>query len=210
MESSAFETEDLLKRVENGDEAARSCLFDRHRDRLKRMVGVHLDRRLLPRVDPSDVVQDALAEACKQLSDYVRDRPVAFYPWLRRFAWECLVSLHEKHVLAGRRSVAREAFSVTSLSQHSAEQLVDRLATLSQAPERRLMEAELKAQIREALAKLSERDREILVLRNLEMLSSSEIASMLGISEAAVRTRLTRALDRLSRKIESLPRKGEL
>jgi RNA polymerase sigma-70 factor (ECF subfamily) len=174
------------------------------------MVGVHLDRRLLPRVDPSDVVQDALAEACKQLPDYVRDRPVAFYPWLRRFAWECLVSLREKHVLAGRRTVAREAFSVTSLSEHSAEQLVDRLATSSQSPERRLMEAELKAQIRDALAKLSEQDREILVLRNLEMLSSGEIASMLGISEAAVRTRLTRALDRLSRKIDAPRRKGEL
>jgi RNA polymerase sigma-70 factor (ECF subfamily) len=174
------------------------------------MVGVHLDRRLFPRVDPSDVVQDALAEACKQLPDYVRDRPVAFYPWLRRFAWECLVSLHEKHVLAGRRTVTREAFSVTSLSEQSAEQLVDRLATSSQAPDRRLMEAELKAQIREALAKLSEQDREILVLRNLEMLSSAEIASMLGISEAAVRTRLTRALHRLSRKIEAPLRKGEL
>jgi RNA polymerase sigma-70 factor (ECF subfamily) len=47
------------------------------------------------------------------------------------------------------------------------------------------------------LARLSERDREVLVLRYLEHLSTREIAAVLGLAEAGVKTRQLRALQRL-------------
>jgi DNA-directed RNA polymerase specialized sigma24 family protein len=53
------------------------------------MVGVRLDRRLLARLDPSDVVQEVLLETHEKLDDYLRDPP-PFYPWLRRIAWQRL------------------------------------------------------------------------------------------------------------------------
>jgi RNA polymerase sigma-70 factor (ECF subfamily) len=59
------------------------------------------------------------------------------------------------------------------------------------------LRAELKTRVRLALEKLPPRDREVLVMRYLEGLSNAEIAASLEISEAAVRTRHTRALDRL-------------
>ncbi len=61
----------------------------------------------------------------------------------------------------------------------------------------RLLRAELKGRVSAALEKLRERDREVLVMRYLEGLSNAEIAVSLSISEAAVRVRHTRALDRL-------------
>ena len=48
-----------------------------------------------------------------------------------------------------------------------------------------------------ALARLGERDREVLVLRYLEQLSTKEVAAVLGISEGAVKVRHLRALERL-------------
>ena len=48
-----------------------------------------------------------------------------------------------------------------------------------------------------ALASLSQRDREVLVMRHLEQLSTSEIAAMLEITEPAVKSRLLRALIRM-------------
>ena len=51
--------------------------------------------------------------------------------------------------------------------------------------------------MRSALDRLSERDRELLALRHLEMLSIREIAGVLGISEGAVKVRHVRALERL-------------
>src|SRR5437763_14614661 len=102
------DTEELLRRAGDGDAAARQQLLARHRDRLRRMVAVRLDQRLAARVDPSDVVQEALIEADRKLDDYLEQRPVPFYPWLRRLAWEQLVKLHERHVqVAGRVPAAR-------------------------------------------------------------------------------------------------------
>src|ERR1700757_2715447 len=83
-------------------------LLDRHRDRLRRMVAVRLDPRLAAGVDPSDVVQEALAKADAKLDRYLRERPLPFYPWLRQLAQERLIDLHRRHVQARRRSVTRE------------------------------------------------------------------------------------------------------
>jgi RNA polymerase sigma-70 factor (ECF subfamily) len=195
--SAVPDTDELLVRAGRGDRTARSQLLDRHRDQLRRMVAVRLDRRLVPRLDPSDVVQEALAEAAQKLSDYIRVRPVPFYPWLRRLAWEHLVRLHERHVKARRRSVAREAFSLPNLPDESAIQLVERLARSSLAPDRRLLEAEMKSRVLAALANLSDRDRELLVLRYLEQVPNAEIAALWDTTEGAVRTRHTRALAKL-------------
>ena len=80
MPSHAPDTEELLRRAEQGDDQARQSVLVRHRERLKHMVAVHLDRRLAARVDPSDVVQEALIEAAQGLDDYLRQRPLPFYP----------------------------------------------------------------------------------------------------------------------------------
>ena len=57
------DTDTLLDRVASGDLQAREQLFGQYRERLKRMINMRMDRRLAPRLDCSDVVQEALAEA---------------------------------------------------------------------------------------------------------------------------------------------------
>jgi RNA polymerase sigma-70 factor (ECF subfamily) len=64
------DTEHLLDSASRGDAQARGRLLERHRPRLKRMVAVRLDRRLAARVDPSDVVQEALTDAAAQLDGW--------------------------------------------------------------------------------------------------------------------------------------------
>ena len=49
----------LLSDAARGDASAVHSLLEQHRDRLRRMVAVRLDRRLASRLDPSDVVQEA-------------------------------------------------------------------------------------------------------------------------------------------------------
>jgi RNA polymerase sigma-70 factor (ECF subfamily) len=55
----------------------------------------------------------------------------------------------------------------------------------------------VRERVRAALAQLAERDREVLVLRYLEQLSTREIAEVLGIPEGTVKSRHLRALERL-------------
>ncbi|HEV3167998.1 MAG TPA: sigma-70 family RNA polymerase sigma factor [Isosphaeraceae bacterium] len=197
MAPSAPDTDALLRQASEGDDAARQQLLDRHRDRLRRMVAVRIDPRLSARVDPSDVVQDALARASQKLDAYMRNRPLPFYPWLRQFAWERLVELHRQHVLAQRRSVTREQREEFLLSDSSAVALAEVLIASGTSPSHQLIRAELCARVRDALAELSPRDREVLVMRHLEQLSTAEVASILRTTEGAVMTRHTRALVRL-------------
>jgi DNA-directed RNA polymerase specialized sigma24 family protein len=59
-------------------------------------------------VDPSDVVQEALAEAAQHLDEFLRTQPLPYYAWLRQFAWERLVKAHRHHIRTKKRSVSRE------------------------------------------------------------------------------------------------------
>ena len=92
------DTEQLLEQARKGDTDARARLLMRHRQRLSKMIACRLDRRLAARIDPSDIVQEVLAEANWKLYRYLRDHPLPFYPWLRQLAWEQLATLHRRHV----------------------------------------------------------------------------------------------------------------
>lgn len=189
------DTEELLAAAAAGDDRARDRLLDRHRKRLKRMIAVRLDRRLAARVDPSDLVQETLAEAAHGLDRYLKDRPLQFYPWLRQLAWEQVIAAHRKHVGAGKRSVRRE--EPMPLPDESALELAGRLFARGSSPTARLRRAEQRDKMRQALALLKEGDREVLVLRHLEQLSTHDTVAVLGIREGAVKVRLLRALQRL-------------
>jgi RNA polymerase sigma-70 factor (ECF subfamily) len=186
---------DLLDRAAHGDAAARDRLLGRHRGRLRQMVAVRMDRRLAARLDPSDVVQDTLADAARRLPDFLNRRPLPFYAWLRQLACERLTDLYRRHVRAGKRSVIRE--EPPALPDESAQELADRLLARGSSPSRQMQRRELVGRVHRALARLAAHDREVLVLRHLEQLSMKEIADVLQVSEGAVKVRHLRALERL-------------
>lgn len=198
MAQNGTETDALLELAGRGDEHARQRLLGQHRSRLLRMIAVRMDGRLAARLDPSDIVQEVLADAARELPDYLRRRPMAFYPWLRQLAWDRLVLVHRHHVDARRRSVDREQSPWgPQLPDGSAACLADRLVAGGTSPSGHVVREEIRARVREGLALLAVRDREVLVLRYLEMLSNREIAEVLGITEGAVKVRHLRALERL-------------
>src|SRR3954468_21028859 len=85
---------DLVHRAAGGDEAALRALLVQHHDRLKRMVRLRMSRRLAARVDDSDVVQEAYIEVAGRLDEYVRERPLPFYLWLRLVTGQKLAEVH--------------------------------------------------------------------------------------------------------------------
>jgi RNA polymerase sigma-70 factor (ECF subfamily) len=200
------DTEQLVARAGKGDGAALQELLGRHRSQLRKMVAIRLDRRLAARIDPSDVVQDVMLEAAQMLPQYLTERPLPFYPWLRRLAWKRLLKLYQHHLGAQKRAVTREEQGLPMLADESALELAGRLVAPETSPSNRMLRNELCHRVQSALSQLSEPDREVLVLRFLEQLSTSEMAAVLGISEGAVKTRQTRALDRLCRLLGEDPR----
>ena len=197
MEASQPDTDELLRAAEQGDGSARQRRLARHRSRLRQMVAVHLDRRLAARIDPSDVVQETLMDAALNLPDYLRDRPLPFYPWLRQLARQRLDRLHRDHIRRHRRSVVREEGHGLLLPDPSADALANLLRASGTSPSRQLIRDEMSRRIQDAMNRLSPNDRELLVMRHLEAMSAAEIGAVLGIGAGAVRTRHVRALARL-------------
>lgn len=199
-------TPDLLQRAGQGDPRALGELFSQHRERLRRMVQLRLDRRLQGRIDPSDVLQEAYVEFARALADYLRQPSLPFYLWLRLLTGRKLHALHRHHLGTKIRDAGREvSLHRGALPQASsvslAAQLLGRLTTPSQAAVR----AELQLRIQEALNSMDLIDREVLALRHFEQLSNAETAQVLGLSETAASNRFVRALKRLKKILSSAP-----
>lgn len=192
------ETESRLRRAGEGDEAALLWLLGRHRDRLRRMIALRLDERLSSRLDASDVVQETLMDAAQKIGDYLRERPLPFYPWLHRLASERLAQAHRHHLRALRRGADRERGVAGAWGGISASRLVDALAASGTSPSGHLVREEERREIWRALGELSEQDREILVMRYLDQLAFAEIAAILAIGEGVARVRHFRALQRIA------------
>lgn len=190
-------TDDLLRRAGRGDRAAVDQLLEGHRPRVRQLVAVRLDRRLSARVDPSDVVQETLAEAARRLDEYLRGPAVPFYPWLRDLAMNRLIDLHRRHLLAARRSVRREERRDLPLPDESAIALAERLVGAGTSPSRHLERQDQRRRVRVALERLESEHREVLVLKYLEGLDPAEIAAILDVSDRTVRRRHREAVERL-------------
>jgi RNA polymerase sigma-70 factor (ECF subfamily) len=185
----------LLERVEAGDRTAFESLFGIHRAYLRQVVDIRMAGPLRVRVDPSDIVQEAQLEAFRRLDDYVKRKPMPFRLWLRRTAVEQLIMAQRRHLGADRRAVGREV----PIPDHSSLQLAEQFLASGSSPSQRFTKSELARRMREALGELSEDDREILMLRNLESLTNQEAAQVLQIQPATASQRYGRALIRLGK-----------
>jgi RNA polymerase sigma-70 factor (ECF subfamily) len=198
--------EELLEAARSGDGGALAALVERHRGRLERMVRLRLDRRLQGRVEPADVVQEAYMAVRGKFPQYCADPRLPFFLWLRLEVGQKLVDTHRFHLGAQMGAVGQEVSlhqgplpPVSSLSL--AEQLLGKLITPNQATVR----AELKLRVQEALNSMDANDREVLILRHFEELSSEEAAQVLGIKPSAAVNRYVRALKRLKDVFQGMP-----
>jgi RNA polymerase sigma-70 factor (ECF subfamily) len=188
----------MIEQARAGDTGVLNELFDRHRERLRRMVEMRLDSRLKGRIDASDVIQDAHLQAASRLEEYLRDPAMPFFLWLRFLIGQQLLIIHRHHLNAGMRDARREVSLYPGILQEaSSEALAARLLGQETSPSEALVRAERLLRIHEAINRLKPLDREILSLRHFEQLSRAETAQVLGIGEPAAAKRYIRALSKL-------------
>jgi RNA polymerase sigma-70 factor, ECF subfamily len=186
-----------VERAAAGDEAAWRALVDRYADRLRRMIAVRADPRLAARVDPADLLQDALTDAFVQLPEYVRDPRLPVFMWLRMVTGGRLNKAHRHHLGTQQRDVRREVRLDDGIPQASSAALVRSLFASGESPGHSAARREEAERVRDVLDRLDPIDREALVLRHFEQLSAAEAAQVLGIRPAAMARRYFRALQAL-------------
>jgi RNA polymerase sigma-70 factor (ECF subfamily) len=206
MDNDSAETSQLLDRARAGDSEARNALFARHRERLRRMVDLRLDRRLQGRIDASDVVQDGFVDAVAKLPDYLVERKLPMFLWLRLVVGERLAKVHRTHLGTQMRDAALEvSLYRDALPAASSAALAAQLLGKHTSPTEAAVRAEQMVRVQEAINALDPLDREIIALRHFEELSRAEAAQALGIEEAAAAKRYVRALKRLKDALGAAP-----
>jgi RNA polymerase sigma-70 factor (ECF subfamily) len=196
------ETIELLGGAQQGDPHAVDRLMDRHRDSLHRMVECRLNQGVARRVDPSDIVQDALLTASRRLAEYLKNPSMPFHAWLRQLTRDRLADVYRRE-LADKRDVAREQ-RVPATDRSSLDPLAQaRDAQLT--PAAMLLRKEFAERFQHAVEQLDDGAKEIILMRHAEQLTNSQAAEILGLSEAASGMRYLRALRQLKSLLGETP-----
>ncbi len=192
------DTQDLLDRAKQGEAGAVERLLDTHREPLRRMIGLRLDPALAGRADASDIVQEVMLEVSQRLADYLRNPAMPFHLWVRHIAKDHMIDAHRRHRQAQRRSLDREQPLVPAgLADQSSLELAGQLIDHEMTPATAAVRHELQKRMEQAVAALEEDDREIILMRHYEQLSNQEVATALGLTEAAASMRHLRAVRKL-------------
>ena len=177
-----------------------------HRQRLRRMVELRLDRRIAARIDPSDVLQEAYLDASRQLEQYLAHPPMSLFVWLRFLTGQRLMAIHRHHLGAQMRDAKQEvALGRPARPGVDSQSLSCNLFGWITSPSMAAMRVESQARMQAVVDSLEPMDREILALRHYEELTNQEAAEELGITSAASSKRYIRALERLKAALLAAP-----
>ena len=125
-----------------------------------------------------DIAQEAFLSAWQNLKRL--NNPSSFLPWLRQITRNLAYDHLRRH---RNRAIGGEA----------AEIAISHAADPSLLPEEQLIDAERERMAAELISELPEDSREVLLLYYREGQNSRQVAELLGLSDAAVRKRLSRA-----------------
>jgi len=171
----------LASQAKSGDLEALAALFHQYEDRLRRMVEIRMDPKLLARIDPSDVLQEAYLDLVQRLPSFAsRDEEMSMFVWMRLVTSEKLLQLRRQHVDAQKRAIGREVSINQKASDQSSACLADRLYGHFSSAGNKLVRDEMRQVLMNTLEAMEEIDREIILTQ-----VSSANRKRLGRSGAA-------------------------
>ena len=190
-------TQDLVALAKEGDEFALNQLCSVYGERVRRIIRLHMDRKLRPKLDSVDVVQDALILALGGLKDFKYRNEGDFLRWLSRIAENKLRDILDKFH-ADKRDVHKEIpFKKEGRSTKGGSVGADG-PMRSTTPSVIACRKEALDKLEQALDKLKPEYKEVILLKRIEGLSHAEIAERLGKNSGAVRMLLARAMAALT------------
>jgi RNA polymerase sigma-70 factor (ECF subfamily) len=181
--------QDLIAAILAGNEAAFADLVDRYKDRLYRLLG----RYCRDPVECEDLLQEVFLKVFRKLDTFQHES--AFYTWVYRIA----VNAATDHVSRASYRRLRLVEDDAVFDGHGA---VGAEAREQQSPVAPLMQSEMAAITRRIVDELPEKYRTVLVLREFEDLSYTEIAEVLQCNLGTVESRLFRARQRFRQILE--------
>ncbi len=179
-------------------------LFEQFRSRLRTLVQLRMDRRIRARVDASDVIQEAFADAVRRFPEYQQERKMKPYIWLRFLTLQQLAAAQRRHLgVQARAATLEQPLDRRTEFGLESSALAFCLAGGESTPSVKVSRAEEILKLTEALDQLEPLDREVLALRHFEQLEHAEIGELLDLTAAAASSRYRRALKKIGTAIKN-------
>lgn len=173
-----IETEALIHRCQRGDKLAIEALIRRYQNYVYRLCCLVMRNEQ----DAEDMTQETFIRACRALPRFEIREGISFEAWLYRISINCC-----------RSRMRRKWYQVLPWPE-PAPQLT---AAADDRPDRVIEQDERRSVILDAVHKLNEKHRLVVILRYYSGLSNEEIARTLDIPSGTVRSRLYTARQRL-------------
>lgn len=181
--------EDLVRRAQGGDTRAFDELVRRYRDKVYRLSF----KILRHEEDAAEALQDAFLSAYRGIKSFKVES--TFSTWLYRIATNASLMKYRK------RREGHVSLEQSQNTDENAEML--QIPDWSTQPLKELLDSETREVMDEGIQRLPEELRTVFILRDIEDLSNAEVAQILDLTVAAVKSRLHRARialrDRLTR-----------
>jgi len=195
MDSTPDATE-LIELARGGTADALGRLLDRYGNYLGLLARVQVGRRLQGKIDPADLVQETFLEAHRHFPVFRGQSEPEVAAWLRQIMAGVLSNLLRRYLGTQGRDVRLERELAGELDR-SSQALDGGFADPGPTPSKLAVGRERAVLLADALGRLPDDYREVIILRNLEELPFADVAKRMGRSEDAVQKLWVRALARL-------------
>ena len=187
-----------LRMAHEGDGAALGQLLELYRDYLGLLARLQIGRRLQGKVDAADLVQDTFLEAHRHFVDFRGTVEAELVCWLRQILAGLIANLVRRYFGAQRRDVRLEQNLADELDR-SSRAIGQSLAAQQSSPSQRAARREQAVLLADALARLPDDYREVIILHHLEGLPFADVAQRMDRSVDSVKHLWARALAQMKR-----------
>jgi RNA polymerase sigma-70 factor (ECF subfamily) len=191
---------ELARRLMTGDANA----FDRFVEHFRAKIFHYSWLMCGQREDAEDVAQDTLLKVFESF-DQLRE-PERVRPWVFRIARNACLMKRRKSVFAPSQELSLDDFmpAIDHQGGHAKLQIAD----WSGLPDRQILQSEMKHVLDQAIGALPENYKSVILMRDVEELSTMETAQVLDLTEDVVKTRLHRARLAVRQKLDEYLRTG--
>ncbi len=186
--------EKLLDQARGGSLLAAGHLFDRCRGYLTVIANQRLDDALRAKIGGSDLVQQTLMHAHRDFGDFRGRTEGELLAWLQAIILNELATAKRRYVDTAKRDLKRE---VPITDNDGSDGRSSALPANTETPSQDAVQREDHARLHNALARLGELDRQVVELRNRDLLTFVEIGRRLSMSEEQARRTWARAIEKL-------------
>ena len=191
---------DLARRLMAGEPEA----FDHFIEHFRPKIFQYSWLMCRDREDAEEVAQDALLKVFENLNQ-LRE-PEKVRAWVFRIAKNACLMKRRKSVFAPSHELSLDEFMPARDGSGEGGRL--QIADWSNLPDNQVLRSEMSNVLQEAIGELPETYRSVLLLRDVEELSTQDSARILDVSEDVVKTRLHRARLAVRKKLDQYLQTG--